>query len=131
MSVIPEKYKDILEKVALAHVATINEDGTPQSTPVWFQWDGTHVEINSAKGRKKDRNMRANPQVAMSIVDPENAYRYLEIRGEVVTITEDGADESIDALTKRYLQKDKYPFRQPGEVRVRYLIEPRHCTFMG
>jgi len=131
LSVIPEKYKDILDKVALAHVATINDDGTPQTTPVWFRYDGQHIEINSARGRKKDRNLRANPRVALSIVDPDNHYRYLEVRGEVVKITEDGADESIDALAKRYLGKDKYPFRQPGEVRVRYLIEPKHCTFMG
>ena len=133
MSAIPEKYRDILTKVTLAHVATINPDGTPQCTPVWFRLseDGHGIEINSAKGRRKDKNMRANPQVAMSIVDPDNAYRYLEIRGVVVNITEEGADESIDALTKRYLGKDKYPFRQPGEVRVRYLIEPRHCTYMG
>jgi PPOX class probable F420-dependent enzyme len=91
---------------------------------VWCDFDGTYVRINSAKGRLKDKNMRRDKRVALSIQDPDNPYRYLEIRGEVVEITESGADADIDALAKKYLDKDRYPFRAPGEVRVIYKIRP-------
>ena len=106
-------------------------DGSPQVTPVWFDWDGTHLLVNSAKGRQKDRNMRARPHVALAIIDPDNPYRYLEVRGSVAEITEDGADESIDKLAKKYLGADKYPFREPGEQRVLYKILPEHISGMG
>jgi PPOX class probable F420-dependent enzyme len=106
-------------------------DGSPQTTPVWCDSDGEHVIFNSAKGRQKDRNVRRDPRVAMAIIDPENPYRYLEIRGKVVEITEQGADAHIDKMAKKYLDKDKYPFRQPGEVRVMYKIRPEHTTTMG
>lgn len=131
MSKIPDKHKDLLDKAIFAHLACINEDGTPQNTPVWFKWDGQHVIVNTAKGRKKDRNLKRNPNVALSMTDPENGYRYLEVRGKVVKHSEEGADDVIDSLAKKYLGKDKYPFRQPGEVRVTYWIEPTHCTSMG
>ena len=120
-----EPYKDLLhDKKPLAHLGTVMEDGTPQVTPVWFDWDGSHVRINSSRGRVKDRNMRRSAAVALSIVDPDNAYRYLSIRGRVVEVTEQGADAHIDALAKKYLGKDRYPFRRPGEVRVMYKIAP-------
>ena len=106
-------------------------DGSPQVTPVWCDFDGTNVRVNSAKGRVKDKNMRRDKKVALSVQDPENPYRYLAMRGEVVAITEEGADAHIDALAKKYLGKDKYPFRGPGEVRVIYKIRPVNVHTMG
>jgi PPOX class probable F420-dependent enzyme len=129
--VIPEKYADLFQKRAFANLATLMPDGTPQVTPVWCDFDGEYVLFNSARGRQKDRNVRRNPRVAMAIIDPDNPYRYLEIRGRVVEITEDGAAEHINKMAKKYLGVDKYPYAQPGEVRVLYKIQPEHTTMMG
>ncbi len=128
---IPEAFKDILSKRTFAHLATLMPDGSPQVTPVWWDLDGAHIRINSAKGRLKDKNMRREKRVALSIQDPDNAYRYVAIRGEVVEITEHGADAHIDALAKKYLDKDRYPFRAPGEVRVIYKIRPGKISTSG
>jgi PPOX class probable F420-dependent enzyme len=128
---IPEKYRDLFSKRAFASLATLMPNGSPQVTPVWCDLEGDFVVFNSAKGRQKDRNVRRDPRVAMAIVDPENPYRYLEIRGRVVEITEEGADESINKLAKKYLGVDKYPYGQPSEVRVIYKIKPEHTTVMG
>jgi PPOX class probable F420-dependent enzyme len=128
---IPEQFKDLFRKKAFANLATLMSDGRPQVTPVWCDLEGSHIRINSAKGRLKDKNMRRNKNVALSIFDPDNPYRHLAIQGEVVDITEQGADEHIDALAKKYLGKDKYPFRQPGEVRVIYKIRPDRVAQMG
>ena len=99
---IPEQFKDLFGKVAFAHLATLMADGSSQVTPVWVDYDGAHVRVNSAKGRLKDKNMRRDKRVALSIQDPENPYRYLAIRGdEVVEITENGADAHIDALAQK------------------------------
>lgn len=127
----PEAYRDLLDKKAFAHLGTLMADGSPQVTPVWFDWDGTSIRINSAKGRWKDRNMRRRPEVALAISDPDNPYRHVQIRGKVAAITEEGADAHIDSLTKKYMGQDKYPFRQPGEVRVMYRIEPNRFSVMG
>ena len=128
---IPEKYQDLFHKVAFAHLATLMPDGRPQVTPVWVDLDGSHIRVNSAKGRVKDKNMRRNKRVALSIADPDNPYRYLAVQGEVVEVTEVGADDHINALAKKYLGKDQYPFRQPGEVRVVYKIRPDRVTQSG
>lgn len=128
---IPEEFKDLFGKVAYANIATVMPDGTPQVTPVWFDYDGNHLRVNSAKGRVKDKNMRRNKNVALAIQDPDNAYRYLAVRGKVDDITEEGADAHIDSLAKKYLGKDKYPFRGPGEVRVIYKIRPEKVSTMG
>jgi PPOX class probable F420-dependent enzyme len=125
---IPESFKDLFTKVAFAHLATCMADGSPQVTPVWVDYDGSHVRVNSAKGRLKDKNMRRDKRVALSIQDPENAYRYIAVRGEIVEITEQGADAHIDVLAKKYLGKDRYPFRGPGEVRVIYKIRPEKVS---
>jgi PPOX class probable F420-dependent enzyme len=106
-------------------------DGSPQVTPVWFDFDGSHVRINSAKGRVKDKNMRRNGQVALAIQDPDNPYRYLAVRGRVEEITEAGADAHIDSLTKKYLGQDRYPNRRPGEIRVIYRIRAERVSSMG
>lgn len=121
---IPASHVDLFKKLAFANLATVNTDGTPQVTPVWVDWDGTHVLVNTARGRVKDRDLRSDPRVALSIVDPDNPYRYLGIQGRVVNMTEDGADAHIDKMAKKYMNKDKYPFRAPGEVRVLVAIEP-------
>ena len=128
---IPEKYQDLFEKKAFANLATVMPDGTPQVTPVWVDFDGNHVLVNSARGRQKDKNMERNPAVSLSIMDPENPYRYLEVRGRVAEITEEGAEEHIDKMAKKYMGLDKYPLRAPGERRVLYKIEPEHTTHMG
>ena len=128
---IPEKYRDLFQKRAFASLGTLMPDGSPQVTPVWCDFDGEYVIFNSAKGRRKDRNVRRDPRVALAIMDPDNPYRYLEIRGHVVEITEQGADTHIDKMAKKYLDVDKYPYRQPGEVRVMYKIRPEHTTTMG
>ena len=128
---IPEPFKDLFAKVAYANLATVMPDGSPQVTPVWFDYDGDCLRINSAKGRVKDKNIRRDKRVALSIQDPDNAYRYLAVRGNVEEITENGADAHIDSLAKKYLGKDKYPFRGPGEVRVIYKIRPEKISTMG
>lgn len=128
---IPEKYRDLFSKRAFANLATLMPDGSPQVTPVWCDLEEDMVIINSAKGRQKDRNLRRDPRVAIALIDPENPYRYLEIRGKVVEITEQGAAAHIDKMAKKYLGVDKYPYGQPGEVRVIYKIRPEHATMMG
>src|SRR5215472_10952761 len=104
---IPEKYQDLLNKKAFAQLATIMPDGSPQVSPVWFEYDGQHIIINSAKGRVKDRNMRRDPRVGLDILDPDNPYRHVSIRGRVVEITEEGADDLINKLAKKYINQDR------------------------
>jgi PPOX class probable F420-dependent enzyme len=128
---IPEKYLDLFNKKAFANLGTLMPDGRPQVTPVRIDYDGEHVIFNSAKGRQKDRNVRREPRVALAIMDPDNPYRYLEIRGRVVEITEQGAAAHIDKMAKKYIGQDKYPWGKPGEVRVIYKIKPEHTTVMG
>ncbi len=132
MAVIPDAFLDLLqEKKAFANLATIMPDGSPQVTPVWFDYVDGIIRVNTAKGRVKARNMKEGSAVALAIMDPDNPYRYLQVRGRVRRIVEAGADLHIDALAKKYLGKDKYPFAQPGDVRVVYEIEPRAAHAMG
>lgn len=128
---IPETFLDLFEKKSFAHLVTLMSGGTPHVTPVWIGYDGEHVLVNSAKGRQKDVNMERQPQVALSIQDPDNPYRYLAVRGTVAEITEAGADEHIDKLAQRYLGEEKYPHRTPGEVRRIYKIAPEHVITNG
>jgi PPOX class probable F420-dependent enzyme len=127
---IPTEFLDLFQKPSYAHLATLMPDGSPQVTSVWVDYDGKHILVNSAAGRQKDRNMSARPDVAIEIPDPDNPNRYLAIRGRVVVITEEGADEHLNRLAKRYLGRDRYPdsFRFPGEVRRIYKIEPTRVT---
>ena len=118
------EYLDIFEKKAFAHLATLMPDGSPQVTPVWVSHQDGFILINSAEGRQKDLNMERDPRVAVSIQDPDDPYRYLQIRGEVVEITRNGADEHIDQLAKHYLDLDSYPSRVENEVRKIYKIKP-------
>jgi PPOX class probable F420-dependent enzyme len=130
MAAIPDNFKDLFNKKAFAHVATLMTDGTPHVSPVWVEFDGKNILMNSAKGRVKDKNMRRNKHIALSIQDPENPYRYIQVRGEVVEVTENNADAHIDHLSKKYTG-DIYKKRQPGEVRVTYKVRPDHIFTMG
>ena len=127
-AVIPDSHLDLFKKKAFANLATLMPDGQPQVTPVWVDFDGHHVVINTAEGRQKDKNLKRDGRVALSIMDPDNPYRYLEVRGRVTERTLNGADQHIDAMAKKYLGKDTYPYRKAGEVRVIYKMEPVHIT---
>ena len=122
---IPERLIDLLspEKKAFASLALTLADGSPQVTPIWFGWDGTHIILNTARGRVKDKVMRRRGKVALSIVDPGDPYRYLQIRGRVVDETEEGAYDVICDLRLKYRGDRNYP-RNPGEVRVTYRVLP-------
>ena len=116
--------KELLSEKNFAHLATLNKDGSPQVSPVWVDFDGTHVVFNSEKKRLKTRNMQRDGRVALSVLDANDPYRYVEIRGRVVAIEEEGAVEHIDKLAKKYMGKDKYPYHQEGDVRVIVKVEP-------
>lgn len=132
MATIPENFLDLLTgKKAFANLATTMADGSPQVTPVWFDYANGIVRVNTAKGRVKSRTMREGAKVALAILDPDNPYRYIQIRGHVSGMTEAGADAHIDSLAKKYLGKDKYPYSQPGDVRVIYEITPDAAQIMG
>lgn len=132
MATIPDKYMDLMrDKKAFANLATIMPDGSPQVTPVWFEYADGKVRINTARGRLKARNMKVGAWVALSIVDPDDPYRYVGIRGPVTVETEQDADAHIDALAKKYLGRDVYPFRRAGEVRVIYEIDPQKVHVNG
>jgi PPOX class probable F420-dependent enzyme len=120
---IPDTHKDLLDGSIYVQMATYMKDGSIQVNPVWCSYDGEHILINSALGRVKDKNLRENPTITILAMDPENPYRWLEVRGTVAEITEEGADEHIDELAELYLNQRPYPFRQEGEVRVIYKIK--------
>ncbi len=128
---IPEAYLDLFKKRAFAHLATVMADGSPQVTPVWVDFDGEHLLVNSAKGRIKDKNMEARPEVALSIADPDNPYRYLAVRGRVTAIVEEGAREHIDWLAHKYTGAEKWGDYRPGMVRRIYKILPEHVLAAG
>jgi hypothetical protein len=132
MALIPEKYLDLLTgKKAFASIATVMSDGTPQVTPVWFDYHNERIRVNTEKKRVKARTLKQGAPVALAILDPDNPYRYLQVRGKVVSVSENGADAHINSLAKKYLGQDKYPFSQPGDVRVMYEIEPTSAQAMG
>ncbi len=132
MNNFPETHLDLLkdETRALAYLATIMSDGSPQVTPIWFNVSGEYILINSARGRLKDRNMRARPQVALAIADPKNPYRYVQIRGQVVEISSEGSREHINALAKKYHDQDIYG-GPAAEERFIYKIKPEKIQAMG
>ena len=129
---IPATYLDLFsDKKAFASLATVMPDGSPQVTPVWFDFADGKLRVNTARGRIKDRNMAQNSRVAVDVMDPENPYRHVQIRGRIAAITEEGADAHIDSLAKKYLGQDTYPYRQASEKRVIYTIEPLSVSAMG
>jgi PPOX class probable F420-dependent enzyme len=131
MAAMPERYTDLLECCAPAHVATIGPKGEPQSTPVWFGWDGTHVLLSLIKTAQKYRNLQRDPRIALSIVDPQSLYRYLEIRGRVIRFEEDADRHFVNSLAKKYLKQEVYPWHTPGDEHVVLVVEPEHTTYMG
>ena len=130
-AIIPEKFAQLLYKPVFVYLATIMPDGSPQVTPVWVDYDGRNILFNSAKGRVKDKNVRRDPRVTISVSDPENPYSYFEVRGRVVSMTEEGASAHIDKMAQKYLGQPKYPWARPGEQRVIYTVEPEHVSSMG
>ena len=130
-SSFPEKYLDLFQKKAFGSFTTLMPDGSPQTTPVWVDHQKDEIWVNSALGRQKDKNVRRDPRVALAVIDPDNPYRYVEVRGSVTEITENGADAHIDKMAQKYLGQDKYPYRQPGEKRVLYKIRVEKTHAMG
>jgi PPOX class probable F420-dependent enzyme len=130
-SSFPQKYLDLFQKKAFAAFTTLMPDGSPQTTPVWVDHQADEIWVNSAVGRQKDRNVRRDSRVALAVIDPDNPYRYVEVRGRVREITQTGADAHIDKMAKKYLGQDKYPYRQPGEQRVLYKISIEKAHGMG
>ncbi len=128
---IPAGFNDLLESNALAHIATIGPKGEPQTSPVWFGWDGTHVLFSQTKGRQKYRNLRRDPHIALSIVDPKKPLRYLEIRGTVARIDEDVDNKFINSMAKKYINQDVYPNHQPGDERVVVVVQLEHTSSMN
>ena len=128
---ISEGIRKLLEAPNLANLATLMPDGSPQVTPVWVDFDGTHILVNTAEARQKFRNVRHDPRVAVSVFNQGSPYSYVTFRGRVVEITHEGADQHIDRMAKKYLGRDTYPFRQPGERRVIFKIAPDHVASMA
>ena len=125
-----DQEKAILERPNFAHLATLNPDGSPHVAPVWYDLHGEEIWINTARGRVKERNIAKDPRVALSVHDQENPYSMVSVQGEVSEVTEEGAIEHIDALAKRYLGKDEYPYKSPDEQRVIIKIVPRKVASM-
>jgi PPOX class probable F420-dependent enzyme len=128
---IPASHSVLFQRPVVASLATVLPSGQPQVQPVWVGYDGSHVLVNTEKGRVKYRNMHQRPQVTLLLVNPDDAYHWLEIRGTVESQTERGAVEHLDQLAKRYLGLDKYPWHKPGDVRVLFRIAPRHIVAFG
>ncbi len=121
---LSNEQKEFLRKPNFGHLATLEPDGSPQVTPVWIDVDDEHILINTAKGRKKVRNVERDPRVSVEVVEQENPYSMLSVQGKVVEITTEGADAHIDAMAKKYLGQDSYPFRTEGEERIILHIQP-------
>jgi PPOX class probable F420-dependent enzyme len=117
------KAQALVERPIIANVATVDATGHPQLTPVWIDLDGGELVFNTARGRAKDRNLSRDPHVSVSVVDPDDPYNVVVVRG-TVEASEDGADAHIDSLAKKYLGVDSYPNRRPGEIRVKYRVHP-------
>lgn len=123
--------RKLIEGQNFAHLATVMPDGSPQVTAVWIDLDGNDILVNTAEGRQKPRNLRADPRVAISIVDQANPYSAAFIRGRVVEMTHEGADGHIDKMAKKYLGQERYPFRQSGEQRLLVRIVPEQVSKMA
>jgi PPOX class probable F420-dependent enzyme len=119
---LTDKAKALVNRPVLANIATVDAEGRPQLTPVWIDLEGDDLVFNTARGRAKEANLSKNPHVAVSVVDPDDQYNVVVVRGTVHP-TEEGADAHIDSLAKKYLDVDTYPMRRPGEVRVKYVVK--------
>jgi PPOX class probable F420-dependent enzyme len=125
---IPAEFMDLLEKPIFPTLVTVMPDGQPQASVVWFSYDGEYILINTARGRQKDKNMTARPQVTLLFVDPQNPYRFMEVRGKVASVTEEGGVDHINELSGKYRGNSDYyggdEARRQSETRVIYRIEP-------
>lgn len=119
-----DQARSILNDKAMAHLGVVDDDGRPHVSPVWIAVDGDRLVVNTAEGRVKDRLLQPGAPVAVSATRPGDDYENVLVRGTVAERTTEGADAVIDALAKKYLDADSYPFRQPGEVRVTVVIQP-------
>lgn len=128
---IPDSHKNFFEKPIVANLATLMPDGRPQVNPVWCDYDGTYVRVNTGQGRQKDKNLRDRTFATLLLVDPQNPFSWIEVRGRVAEINTEEADAHIDRLAKKYLGQDKYPHSQEGEIRVMYKIEPERVVTSG
>lgn len=115
----------------IAHLATARPDGALQSNPVWFEWDGEYIKISQTRARQKMRNVEHDPHVALSVTDPENPYRYLEVRGTVERVTDDPDKTFIDGLAERYMGTRPYPHHQPGDERAIVWMRPEDTSAMA
>jgi PPOX class probable F420-dependent enzyme len=131
MATLSDAQKRLFTATNFADLATLMPDGSPQVSPVWVDIDGDTILVNSAEGRTKVRNVRRDPRVALAVHDEENPYTMVSLRGRVVELAHEGADQHIDRLAKKYLGMDRYPNRRPGERRVILRIEPEHVAAMG
>jgi len=130
---IPESHIDLLawDTKSFAHLATIGPDGWPHSSPVWFDWDGTHIKVSLTTTRQKYHNMQREKRVSLSILDPDDAYRYIEIRGELDGVDPDPNIDFISRMAKKYIDQDRYPWHREGDVRVVMKIRPVRVSGMG
>jgi PPOX class probable F420-dependent enzyme len=131
MASIPDQYRDLLDRPILVALATIQPDGQPQVHPVWADFDGTHIRLNTGEGRRKHLNMEERPQVTVLSVDPENPFRWMEVRGTVANVSTEGADAHIDKLAKDYMGVDVYPGHTPDENRIICYVEPTRVIASG
>jgi PPOX class probable F420-dependent enzyme len=129
--VLSEKARALIARPVLASLATLNPDGSPQITPLWIDRDGDDVLFNTAQGRKKARNMEKDARVAVTVIDPDDAYNVVAFQGTVIEETTEGADAHIDALAKKYLGVDEYPMRREGEVRIKLRVRTDHIAMQG
>ncbi len=129
--VLSEKARALIARPVLASLATLNPDGSPQITPLWVDIDGDDVVFNTARGRKKARNLERDSRVAVTVIDPDDQYNVVAFQGTVSDVTTEGADAHIDALAKKYLDADSYPGRTEGEQRVTFRLTPEKVTLRG
>lgn len=130
---IPDTYADLLEweTRSFAHVATVGPGGEPHSSPVWFDWDGESIKFSLTTGRQKYRNLEKDRRISLSIIDPENDYRYVEVRGELVEVEPDSNIDFISRMAKKYIDEDRYPWHREGDERVVMVVRPVKVSGMG
>jgi PPOX class probable F420-dependent enzyme len=128
---ITGRARELIEAPNFVTLASERADGRPHQAVVWGDVEDGRIAVNSAEGRIWPKNLRRNPTVSLVVVNSENQYEYVSVRGHVVEDTHEGADEHIDHLAKKYLGKDKYPFRRKGEQRIKFLIEPEWVRVHG
>lgn len=121
---IPERLKALLDGPTFAHLTTLDADGWPQSSAMWIMREGDRIFFNTAEGRRKWRNMKDDPRVSVSISHPDEPYINFSIQGRVVEMRTSDGVEIIDALARKYLGVDKYPWLKPDTVRVTVIVEP-------